>query len=278
MSQYSSGTNLKRMKRYLVWTKSVQPFRHCQGARHTYIQTEYQNYFFIFSKQKICLSIKTQYSVLNKFWEELVAYLPLVWHGRHRKRRLQQFFIAAGTCLLSRCLVHTDWCKGFMTYAVETDSGAMIPSFRCSKVNIWGFTGTQTAWRSHKPTLGKEAKENEVSHPCFKDEMNPREFKPVFPKSDLTVSLLVLHKWGCVKPEYPSDACWNIFQLMRTWRCYTVASGRRWNDTPREHLITTSSSCIHAFIIYAHTSHSNTGRARDLSRTWRLFVRARNVP
>jgi hypothetical protein len=41
----------------------------------------------------------------KKFWEELIAYFPLILlHGQQRKRRLQQFFVAAGTCLPSRCL------------------------------------------------------------------------------------------------------------------------------------------------------------------------------
>jgi hypothetical protein len=35
------------------------------------------------------------------FWEELIAYFPLIRHGPHRKRLLQQFFVAAGRSLLS---------------------------------------------------------------------------------------------------------------------------------------------------------------------------------
>jgi hypothetical protein len=34
-------------------------------------------------------------------WEELIAYFPLILHGQHTKRRLQQLFVAAGTCLPS---------------------------------------------------------------------------------------------------------------------------------------------------------------------------------
>jgi hypothetical protein len=43
----------------------------------------------------------------KKFWEELMPYFPLMRHGSHIrvKLRLQQFFVAAGTFLLSRCLV-----------------------------------------------------------------------------------------------------------------------------------------------------------------------------
>jgi hypothetical protein len=39
--------------------------------------------------------------IRKKFWEELIAYFPLRRHGSHRKRRLQQFFVAAGMSLPS---------------------------------------------------------------------------------------------------------------------------------------------------------------------------------
>jgi hypothetical protein len=37
----------------------------------------------------------------KKFWEELMAYFPLIRLRPHRKRCLQQFFVAAGTSLQS---------------------------------------------------------------------------------------------------------------------------------------------------------------------------------
>jgi hypothetical protein len=40
-------------------------------------------------------------NVSKKFWEELIAYFPLIRHGPYRKRRLQQFFVPAGTSLPS---------------------------------------------------------------------------------------------------------------------------------------------------------------------------------
>jgi hypothetical protein len=44
----------------------------------------------------------SQFTPLNKkFWKELIAFFSL---APHRKRHLQQFFFAAGTCLPSRCL------------------------------------------------------------------------------------------------------------------------------------------------------------------------------
>jgi hypothetical protein len=46
-------------------------------------------------------------SVNNKFWYKLMAYFPCIQHGPHRKRGLQQFFIAVGTCLLGHCLAMT---------------------------------------------------------------------------------------------------------------------------------------------------------------------------
>jgi hypothetical protein len=79
----------------------------------------------------------------KKFWEELIAYFPLI-HQPHRKRRVQQFFYYC-VCICCRGNVFTEplpsndrgihiqayWWKGFMKYAEEMGSGAMIyiPSF-----------------------------------------------------------------------------------------------------------------------------------------------------
>jgi hypothetical protein len=64
---------------------------------------------------------------------------PLIPHEPHRKQRVHQFFYY---CMFIHCLSntfteplpsnyrdmhrHTDWYEGFMKYAVEMDSGAMI--------------------------------------------------------------------------------------------------------------------------------------------------------
>jgi hypothetical protein len=37
----------------------------------------------------------------KKFWEELIVYFLLIWHGPHRKRSLKQFFYC---CICVRCL------------------------------------------------------------------------------------------------------------------------------------------------------------------------------
>jgi hypothetical protein len=75
------------------------------------------------------------------------CYLATIWGYTYRPTvtRVQKssivacVFVAARTCLPSRCLAmirgyiyrHTDWWEGFMKYAVEMGSGAMIyiPSF-----------------------------------------------------------------------------------------------------------------------------------------------------
>jgi hypothetical protein len=38
--------------------------------------------------------------LINKFWEELICYLPLIRRGSHRKRRIQQSFYC---CVCIRC-------------------------------------------------------------------------------------------------------------------------------------------------------------------------------
>jgi hypothetical protein len=53
---------------------------------------------------------------------------------------------------------HTDRWEGFMEYAVEMGSGAMIyiPSFMKSDLGIQKLLGritTRTTWRSYKPTF-----------------------------------------------------------------------------------------------------------------------------
>jgi hypothetical protein len=72
---------------------------------------------YLFLNSQECLSSTENVvpsSIVNslrtnrKFWEELIAYFPLIRHGPHRKQFLQLFFVAAGTCLLSYCLA-TIW-------------------------------------------------------------------------------------------------------------------------------------------------------------------------
>jgi hypothetical protein len=49
------------------------------------------------------LSNLRQFVSKKKFWEELIACIHLVLHGRHGKRLVQQF-VAAVTFVPSRCL------------------------------------------------------------------------------------------------------------------------------------------------------------------------------
>jgi hypothetical protein len=88
-----------------------------------------------FNKVLHCSEDETKLN--KKFWEELIAYFPLI-HDPNRKRHIQQFiyccvFVAAVTCLPRRCLAttggihrHKDWCEEFMKCATENGSDAMI--------------------------------------------------------------------------------------------------------------------------------------------------------
>jgi hypothetical protein len=40
----------------------------------------------------------------KKFLEELIVYFPLIWHGPHRKRRVQQFFYSCMYPLSRECV------------------------------------------------------------------------------------------------------------------------------------------------------------------------------
>jgi hypothetical protein len=78
----------------------------------------------------------------KKFWEELFPSFPLIRHGPHRKRRLQQFFVAAGTSLPSCYLATiggyterpTDTCPTILLLLhVFIAAGTFLPS-RCLAV------------------------------------------------------------------------------------------------------------------------------------------------
>jgi hypothetical protein len=68
--------------------------------------------FLILTSVILSSSVIAVSNLSKKFCEELIAYFSLVLHELHRKRRLQQFFVADGTHLPSRCLEtiegHTD--------------------------------------------------------------------------------------------------------------------------------------------------------------------------
>jgi hypothetical protein len=156
------------------------------------------------SGREVCLRGTKSFGTL-KFWSNIgratvgrIAYVSLIRHGPHIKRRLQLFlaagmylpccylatigeytdtsvqqfstvarvFVAAETCLPSICLAtigeihiqtHTDLWEGFMKYAVEMGSGAMIyiPSFIYIGSSIQTLMGGDTHIHrgSHKPTF-----------------------------------------------------------------------------------------------------------------------------
>jgi hypothetical protein len=65
----------------------------------------------------------------KKFWEELIAYFPFIRHGANIKRRLQKFFIAAGTSLPS-CYLATKGGIHFTEPLPSNDRGIHIQAHR----------------------------------------------------------------------------------------------------------------------------------------------------
>jgi hypothetical protein len=87
------------------------------------------------NKKKIGVCFYKKY--YKTFLENQIACLHLIWHGSHRKRRIQQLFyrcVAAVMILPGRCLAtiggytyrHRDWWEGFMKYVTDMGSGTMI--------------------------------------------------------------------------------------------------------------------------------------------------------
>jgi hypothetical protein len=111
------------------------------------------------------------YTPINKkFWEELIAYFPLIRHGSHRKLCLQQSFVAAETCLPSRCLAtiggYTDRPTGspFIRHGQHRTILLLLRVFvntrACLRSRYLAMMGggdthpdTQTARWFHKPTF-----------------------------------------------------------------------------------------------------------------------------
>jgi hypothetical protein len=71
--------------------------------------------------------------ILNeKFWEELITYFLLTRHGPHRKWRLQQCFVAAGTPLSSCYLSTIGGCTDPQTHTFNNSS--IVACIRCQGI------------------------------------------------------------------------------------------------------------------------------------------------
>jgi hypothetical protein len=70
---------------------NILEFKNRSRGQHICVGTRLPNgRFFIF------------HSFVNKrFWEELIAYFPFLWHEPRKKQHLQQLFTAMGTSLPS---------------------------------------------------------------------------------------------------------------------------------------------------------------------------------
>jgi hypothetical protein len=67
------------------------------GRRLGQVSAPHPRFSFLLKKSRI---------KKREFWEELIAYCPIIRHRPHRQRRIQQFFVAAGTWLPLSC---NDW-------------------------------------------------------------------------------------------------------------------------------------------------------------------------
>jgi hypothetical protein len=87
-------------------------------------------------------------SFLNRnSWEELIAYLPLVRRETHRKRRVQQFFFAAVTCLRNGCLTTI---RGFTNRQKDTNfSFQSQGQHRKSGVQVFFYFWVCIHWRGN---------------------------------------------------------------------------------------------------------------------------------
>jgi hypothetical protein len=102
---YSWGTGLCK---HWIRTQSVLPFRRSRGAHtciHTYITNMSvsrgaENVYILQNLGIDCFIDRyTSFCTLHipestdkTFWEELIAYFPLIRHAPHRRRCVQQFF------------------------------------------------------------------------------------------------------------------------------------------------------------------------------------------
>lgn len=64
-------------------------------------------------------------------WEEVIAYFPLIQYGPHRKRCLQQFFVAVGTSLTS-CYLATVG-RDRLIHTREYNNSSILACIRCRR-------------------------------------------------------------------------------------------------------------------------------------------------
>jgi hypothetical protein len=81
------------------------------------------------------MHLKMFWTKKKKFWEELLAYVPLIRRKLHRKWHLQQFFATTGTCLLWHCIAmiggYTETPTDFVTRAAQTTTCPTILLLLC---------------------------------------------------------------------------------------------------------------------------------------------------
>jgi hypothetical protein len=100
----------------------------------------------------------------NKFWEELITYFPLIRHWPHRRRRVQQFHVAAGTNIRETKTIQTDMSGGGLRVRIWHRICLVIcPYFPCfliqphtstiQTLNRFTWKSAQIFWNWHLPIL-----------------------------------------------------------------------------------------------------------------------------
>jgi hypothetical protein len=74
----------RHTKRQTAFEKEI--FRIQRGLKHKNVSESRDKYFLQY------FSYHIHEKSNKKFWEELIVYFPLIWHGLCRKRCIQQFF------------------------------------------------------------------------------------------------------------------------------------------------------------------------------------------
>jgi hypothetical protein len=111
-----------------VATQTTETLAQCAETGHDRPLPDPNTSHYIFPIQPTTTTTTT--TTTKKFWEEPIAYFPLIRHGPHRRRRLQQLFAAMGTCLPSRCLTNDMGHTETQSLSFDTTSSRTTVSHR----------------------------------------------------------------------------------------------------------------------------------------------------
>jgi hypothetical protein len=106
-----------------------------RGQLESYSYCKRSSQFFSGVSAKPMVECSLPYILNKKFWEELIAYFPLIRHAPHRKRRLQLIFFCRGNV--------------FIEPLPSKDGGGGYTD----KPHRLSFDTTRTAQKTTRPTI-----------------------------------------------------------------------------------------------------------------------------